>query len=159
MLFAAIRYLVACSVCTTWLCSTAMAGPPADCVKKHAGRWQITVRATGQTYPADLFPNGTGVSHCPGCAPGTWTCSGNTSTVFVNGQTVVSTLSPDGLSATSSCCTSTRIGRAPAVVRTPTVTVTEPKVRAPTAIVTEPKVQAPTVTVTEPAVRAPTVRP
>jgi hypothetical protein len=93
----------------------ASAAPPADCVKKHAGRWQITVRATGQTYPADLFPNGTGVSHCPGCAPGTWTCSGNTSTVFVNGITVVSTLSPDGRTATSGCCTSTRIGRGPAV--------------------------------------------
>ncbi|MGD9922739.1 MAG: hypothetical protein AB7V13_15070 [Pseudorhodoplanes sp.] len=115
MFFSVIRYLVAGSVCIMCLLSTAVAAPAADCVKKHAGRWQITVRATGQTYPADLFPNGTGVSHCPGCAPGTWTCSGNTSTVFVNGITVVTTLSPDGRTGTSSCCTSTRIGQGPKV--------------------------------------------
>src|SRR5262245_38779054 len=114
MLFA-IRTLFLGLICTMWL-SSAVAAPPADCVKKHAGRWQITVRATGQTYPADLFPNGTGVSHCPGCAPGTWTCSGNTSTVFVNGITIVSTLSADGMQSTSGCCTAMRLGGRPAAV-------------------------------------------
>jgi hypothetical protein len=131
MLFSVIRCLVAFAVCTTWLLSTAMAAPPAECVKKHAGRWQITVRATGQTYPADLFPNGTGVSYCPGCAPGTWTCSGNTSTVFVNGITVVSTLSPDGRSASSGCCTSTRIGGAPAAAAAAPERTAPPKTERP----------------------------
>lgn len=119
MSFSVVRYFAACSLFTTCLLSTAIAAPPAECVSKHAGRWQITVRATGQTYPADLFPNGTGVSHCPMCSPGTWTCSGNTSTVFVNGITVVTTLSPDGRTGTSGCCISRRIGAAPAAASPP----------------------------------------
>jgi hypothetical protein len=107
-----------------WIISTAVAfaAPPASCAGKFAGTWTVRVMATGLTYPSVLSPNGVGHAACPGCTPtGTWTCSGNTLTIFVNGISASQTLSPDGRTLTGPCCVSTRVG----ALRTAAKTVVE----------------------------------
>jgi len=138
------------------LAGIASAAPPASCAGKFVGTWTVRVLATGQTYPSVLSPSGIGHASCPACTPtGTWTCSGNTLTVFVNGISASQTLSADGRTLTGPCCVSTRVGRAP--------TVNEPKVATakvgapkPTANVREPKTATPKIALPEPKTASPT---
>ncbi|HEX8664779.1 MAG TPA: hypothetical protein VF744_12185 [Beijerinckiaceae bacterium] len=102
------------TLATLALATTASAAPPASCARNFQGSWQITVLATGQTYVGEYRPDGSGVAHCPQCAPGTWTCNGDTLTVYVNGLTVVGTLSSDRTRITGGCCLAIRIGAVPA---------------------------------------------
>jgi hypothetical protein len=84
--------------------------PPASCRARHSGTWMITVRATGQSYPAVFMPNGVVNVTCPLCPPTSrWSCSGNTSFVATPSGTVISALSADGRSTSSDCCTAVRV--------------------------------------------------
>jgi hypothetical protein len=94
----------------------ATAAPPLSCAGKFVGTWTVHVLATGQTYPAVILPGGTTHVTCPMCTPtATWTCTGDTITLFVNGITVSHTLAPDGRSMSGGGHTLTRVGAAPAV--------------------------------------------
>jgi hypothetical protein len=106
------RLFTAFSLLVVALSAPAAAQQAGSCAKRVIGLWQVTVKATGQTYPATYLPNGTVHVVCPLCNPtATWTCSGNTTVVQASGHpTVVSTLSPDGRTSDSSCCTAVRIG-------------------------------------------------
>lgn len=111
-LFSVVGLLIASTAVTS-------AAPPASCAGKFAGAWTVRVLATGLTYPSVLSPNGVGHSACPGCTPtGTWTCSGNTLTIFVNGIAASQTLSSDGRTLTGPCCVSTRVGAARTAAKT-----------------------------------------
>lgn len=112
-----ISRLILCTVLLTAPLNVAVAAPPdPSCARRFVGTWTVRVNATGQTYPAVISPGGTTHVTCPMCTPtGTWTCSGNTITVFVNGMAVSHTLTPDGRTMTGGCCTATRVGPAPAV--------------------------------------------
>lgn len=93
------------------------AAPPASCASKFVGSWTVRVNATGQTYPSVISPDGRTHVTCPLCTPGgTWTCSGNTITVYVdNGVTTQHQLQADGRIMSGGCCTITRSGAAPRV--------------------------------------------
>lgn len=101
-----------------WLTSVpAGAAQSASCASKFIGSWTVRVEATGQTYPAQILPNGRTQVSCPMCTPGgSWTCAGDTITVNVdNGVVTHSRLHPDGKTMSGGCCTLTRSGAAPAV--------------------------------------------
>src|SRR5262249_746817 len=86
--------------------------PPASCVKRFVGTWIVTVKATGQTYPATVLANGTGHATCPACMPMQhWTCSGNTF-ILLDPRTEEAPLSADGTGTESACCVSVRAGGA-----------------------------------------------
>jgi hypothetical protein len=96
--------------------SVAIPAPSASCAGKFVGGWTVHILATGQTYPAVILPGGTTHVTCPMCNPtATWTCSGDTITIFVNGITVSHTLAAGGRTMSGSGATLTRNGPAPAV--------------------------------------------
>jgi hypothetical protein len=83
-----------------------------NCEKRFIGDWMVHV--VGQTYVGHLLPGGIGTADCPGCASGTWTCSGNRITKTVNGRTYYGTLSADGNTLVEDYGVATRIGSGPA---------------------------------------------
>ena len=94
----------------------ATAAPPTSCASKFVGGWTVRILATGQTYPAVISPGGTTHVTCPMCTPtATWTCNGDTITIFVNGITVSHTLAADGRTMSGSGATLTRVGAVPAI--------------------------------------------
>jgi hypothetical protein len=90
----------------------AAAAPPASCVKRFVGTWQITVLATGQRYRSVIRADGTTTADCPLCGGGTWTCNGRTF-ILTSPAPHTSTISADGRTITGGCCTAVRVGGAP----------------------------------------------
>lgn len=74
------------------------APPPESCVGKFVGSWTVHIYATGQTYPSEVFADGTSRVTCFMCSSaGHWTCEGNKSHIFIPGRPAFSTtLSADG---------------------------------------------------------------
>jgi hypothetical protein len=90
-------------------------GPPSSCVRLFTGRWTSTVHATGETFPTVVRPDGTLTSDCPACVgQQTWTCSGRTFNLLT--PPVTASLSDDGRTLSSSCCTMSRSSGASASV-------------------------------------------
>jgi hypothetical protein len=101
-----------------WASGAAAQGPP-GCMARFAGSWMVTVVATGQTYPSQIFPNGTLSSTCPFCMPvQNWTCNGNTF-MLLTPVAHTHTLSADGRTMSGGCCSLVRVGPAPSVARAP----------------------------------------
>lgn len=89
--------------------------PPASCAGKFVGMWTILVKATGQTYQAQINADGTSHAYCPLCMPvQRWTCEGNTH-ILIDPFRVDSVLSADGTRTESSCCIGTRVGPPPQI--------------------------------------------
>jgi hypothetical protein len=112
------------------LADLTLAAPSPSCAAKFVGSWQVTVLATGQTYPAVISPNGTTHVTCPLCNPtGTWTCNGNTITILAPTPTS-HTISADGRTMSGGCCTAVRIGGAPAAAKPAQETPPQPRKEA-----------------------------
>jgi hypothetical protein len=110
------RFILSLLSFSFWLAAgAAAAAPPASCASKFVGSWTVRVEATGQTYPSLILPNGRTQVTCPMCTPGgSWTCAGDTITVYVdNGVTTQHRLHADGKTMSGGCCTITRSGPAP----------------------------------------------
>jgi hypothetical protein len=60
----------------------------AACATNVVGQWLVTLNS-GMTYPTSIYAGGKLQSHCSQCEPQTWTCQGNTFTVYGSNGVVV----------------------------------------------------------------------
>jgi len=89
-----------------------VSAPPSDCAYKFVGMWTVQTNS-GQTYQAEIRPDGTSTAYCPLCMPvQRWTCHGDTRTVL-DPFVFEDRLSADGMRLDSAYGSATRNGPPP----------------------------------------------